>query len=262
MARSYVQRLWDAGTVGWVYYTKPFIDATPDATETTPNYTGAISSHSVVSVDTSDEKTSELFIDFVADDAFAIDDTNSSGTGTVVRVSGGHAQADEGYGILELDTGAGAGEARAEHGFSGTPFLAFRGSLRTVAEVRVKLPADPTDVTFGCGFDDNSGTSCRAAILEGVGNWIFAAESAAGGGSETNITAVAATAGWHTLRLEWDPGVEARFYVDDVLVSSEAVANAIPQGDDEMSFIIAAETVGATAGAVYVDWLRIVSERA
>ena len=48
MAISYHQRLYDAGTVGWVYYTKSFIDPTPSAGETTPNYTGAISAHSVI----------------------------------------------------------------------------------------------------------------------------------------------------------------------------------------------------------------------
>ena len=38
------------GTEGWCYYTKTTIDATPDASETTPNYTGAISLHSIVEV--------------------------------------------------------------------------------------------------------------------------------------------------------------------------------------------------------------------
>jgi hypothetical protein len=45
---SYLQRVWDSGTLGWCYYEKNEIDPTPLSTETTPNYTGAISSHSIV----------------------------------------------------------------------------------------------------------------------------------------------------------------------------------------------------------------------
>lgn len=46
----YYQRVYDAGTAGWCYYTKRFIDPTPASSETTPNYTGAISNHSVVEI--------------------------------------------------------------------------------------------------------------------------------------------------------------------------------------------------------------------
>jgi hypothetical protein len=42
------QKVWDTGTAGWCYYTKTTVDPTPDAGETTPNYTGAISSHVVI----------------------------------------------------------------------------------------------------------------------------------------------------------------------------------------------------------------------
>ena len=45
---QYRQRVWDAGTVGWCYYVKDVIDPTPLAGETSPNYTGAISAHSVI----------------------------------------------------------------------------------------------------------------------------------------------------------------------------------------------------------------------
>ena len=50
LVTKYIQRVYDAGTEGWCYYTKTTIDATPDASETTPNYTGAISLHSVVQI--------------------------------------------------------------------------------------------------------------------------------------------------------------------------------------------------------------------
>ena len=47
---KYFQRVYDAGTAGYCYYTKTSIDPTPSAGETTPNYTGAISDHSVVKI--------------------------------------------------------------------------------------------------------------------------------------------------------------------------------------------------------------------
>lgn len=47
---QYFQRVWDAGTAGYCYYSKTFIDPTPLASETSPNYTGAISAHSIVDV--------------------------------------------------------------------------------------------------------------------------------------------------------------------------------------------------------------------
>lgn len=47
-APQYLQRVWDTGTAGYCYYLKTVIDPTPLSTETTPNYTGSISAHSVV----------------------------------------------------------------------------------------------------------------------------------------------------------------------------------------------------------------------
>ena len=47
---NYFQRVYDDGTGGYCYYTKTTIDPTPSAGETTPNYTGTISDHSVVKV--------------------------------------------------------------------------------------------------------------------------------------------------------------------------------------------------------------------
>jgi hypothetical protein len=49
MTIQYRQRVWDAGSGGrWCYYEKATIDPAPLAGETSPNYTGAISAHSVV----------------------------------------------------------------------------------------------------------------------------------------------------------------------------------------------------------------------
>jgi hypothetical protein len=47
---KYFQRVYDDGTAGYCYYTKTTIDPTPSSGETTPNYTGAISDHSVVRI--------------------------------------------------------------------------------------------------------------------------------------------------------------------------------------------------------------------
>jgi hypothetical protein len=47
---EYFQRVYDAGTAGYCYYTKTTIDPTPSSGETTPNYTGAISDHSIVKI--------------------------------------------------------------------------------------------------------------------------------------------------------------------------------------------------------------------
>ena len=47
---KYFQRVYDDGTAGYCYYTKTTIDPTPSAGETTPNYTGTISDHSVVKI--------------------------------------------------------------------------------------------------------------------------------------------------------------------------------------------------------------------
>jgi len=47
---KYFQRVYDAGRGVYCYYTKTSIDATPSAGETTPNYTGAISDHSVIKI--------------------------------------------------------------------------------------------------------------------------------------------------------------------------------------------------------------------
>jgi hypothetical protein len=47
---KYFQRVFDAGLSVYCYYTKTSIDATPASGETSPNYTGAISDHSVVKI--------------------------------------------------------------------------------------------------------------------------------------------------------------------------------------------------------------------
>ena len=47
---QYLQRVLDSGTGGYCYYSKSFNDPTPLPSETSPNYTGSISAHSILSV--------------------------------------------------------------------------------------------------------------------------------------------------------------------------------------------------------------------
>ena len=47
---NYFQRVYDAGRGVFCYYTKTQIDASPSGGDTTPNYTGAISNHSVIKI--------------------------------------------------------------------------------------------------------------------------------------------------------------------------------------------------------------------
>ncbi len=197
-----------------------------------------------------------LFDDFLSGVTSLWDDTNSTGTGVVTFLEASDAESDEGFGIVKLDTGAAAGVARYEHGTAGTPFEAFRGSLTLVAELRVKAPASPKDVSFVYGFvGDTAGSILQVEWVEGVGTWTLTVQSTAGGGGPTtDATAVAAVAGWQTIRIELDPGAEARILVDGVLVATVTSATDVPQGVDSMSVSVEAETAGATAGAVLVDW--------
>ena len=47
---KYFQRVYDDGTAGYCYYTKTSIDPTPLSGETTPNWSGTISDHSIVKI--------------------------------------------------------------------------------------------------------------------------------------------------------------------------------------------------------------------
>lgn len=205
--------------------------------------------------------TGELFDEFVEYESSIWDDTNSTGTGVVSFLAAGNAEHDEGFGIVALDTGAGIGTAQYIHGAGGTPVQVFRGSFALAAELRVKLPATPTDVGFEFGFGDGGTSFVFARYDEGVGTWTFASSSTAGASSDSDATAVAAVAGWNTLRIEVDPGVAARFYVNGTLVSTLTTAAAILQGNDQTGPYMLASTAGATAGAVYVDWFRATAAR-
>jgi hypothetical protein len=197
----------------------------------------------------------EFFDDFISgDNTYYTDD--STGTGTLGIIDAGDAPADEGMGILQLDTGAGIGVG------AGSTALIFRGGLATVAEMRVKLPATPGDVAFAWGLDDLGGSSCKMVYAQSDVNWDMVAESTAGGGSTVDNSAVAISGGWQTLRIEWDPGVASRFYVDDTLVSTISTALTAPRTTDQMSLFISAGRAAGPASAVYIDWVRVVSQRA
>lgn len=50
---TYYQTVYDTGASRWVYYSKTSIDASPLSTETSPNWVGPITQHSVLFVDPS-----------------------------------------------------------------------------------------------------------------------------------------------------------------------------------------------------------------
>ena len=218
----------------------------------------AVSGISVGALGNSFRVQSTFFDDFFEDSTTIYTDL-SSGTGAVTILAAGNADADEGFGIVEFDTGAGTGEATI---FTANP--RFRGSLASVAEFRVKLPATPGDVGFSWGFDDqaSSGSSCKVGYAEGATDWDFVVESISGTNTDSDLSVTPITSGWQTLRLEWTPGASARFYIDDVLISTLTGAGAVPTADDQMALFFRVEKAAAPARQVHADWVRVITQRA
>lgn len=181
---------------------------------------------------------------------------NSTGTGAVASISAGNTDADEGLGILEFDTGAGMGSARFDTG------LIFRGSLAAVIELRFKLPVVPGDVGFEWGLNDLAGSSCRVGYPEGATDWTFLVESQDGGSSDTAVDVTPISGGWQTIRLEWVPDSLARFYINDLLISTLSGAGAIPRAGDQMALFFDAKRAAGPANQVYADWVRVIAQRA
>lgn len=191
---------------------------------------------------------------FSGDNTFYTD--GSTGTGAVSPISAGNADADEGLGILEFDTGAAAGLAILSTG------QFFRGSFTTVAEFRVKLPVVPGDVGFSWGFDDGSGSSCKVGYAQGETDWDFVVESQDGGSTDSDLDVLPISGGWQTIRLEWIPNSLARLYINDVLLSTLSGAGAIPRADDQMGLFFSVERAAGPASQVYADWVRVIAQRA
>lgn len=195
-----------------------------------------------------------LFDDFLSGNNSYYAD-NSTGTGAVTIVSAGNVDADEGLGIVEFDTGAAAGTARWDTA------LMFRGSFTTSAELRVKLPSTPGDVAFEWGFDDLSGSSCRVGYSEGESDWTFQVESQDGASSDSDPLVEPLAGGWQNVRLEWDPGSAARFYLNDTLISTLSGAGAVPNADDQMALFFSVTRAAGPASQVYMDWVRVIARR-
>jgi hypothetical protein len=47
---SYVQRVYSSGLSAWCYYTQSVINPTPASVDTTPNWTGSITAHEVLTI--------------------------------------------------------------------------------------------------------------------------------------------------------------------------------------------------------------------
>lgn len=203
-----------------------------------------------------------VFSDFVTNVDTAMWNTaGSTGTGTVIQLPAGNADADEGLGIWKLDTGAGAGKALISHSAIGNYW--YRGSLSYAIEARVKLPATPANITFLLGFDDFAlGSAVVLAYNQGVGTWELYCRSTTSGTAANDPTAIAATAGWHTIRVEYESNVRARAFVDGVLVATVSTPAAIPHGVDAMTVEMYAQRSAGPVEFVLVDWLRVAGDRA
>lgn len=216
---------------------------------------------SLVGGNVGDSLRSVFFSDFELGDVAAISTSESTGTGTAGPIVASDPDADEGFGIWELATGAGAGAAQISH--DTPPAFAFRGSLTRAIEVRVKLPSIPSDVTLIVGLHDFAlGNAIFFGFNEGAGTWELFCASAAGGGNASDSTAIAAVGGWRTLRVEIDPGAEVRAYVDGVLVATVTSATAVFQGDDAFTAGIGCERAAGPSSSVFIDWVRVLGDRA
>jgi len=192
----------------------------------------------------------------IADDA-VWDTSGTTGTGSVLRVDlfNLSPEAAEGFGVWELLTGSGNG--RGEITFGVPPAFYFRGSLVRVLEARVFIPTVPTDATFSIGFNDAQLVdACVFYYDEGVGTWNLGCVSSAGGGGATDATAIAAASGWQTIRIEIEPAVEARAYVDDVLVATVTDATAVPQDDDRFTIQSFCSHAAGPKTSAFIDWIR------
>lgn len=50
MTLRYVQRVYSSGLSAWCYYTQSVINPTPASVDTTPNWTGSITAHEVLTI--------------------------------------------------------------------------------------------------------------------------------------------------------------------------------------------------------------------
>ncbi len=200
----------------------------------------------------------EYFGDFDPRDAVeAYDDSASTGTGTQTQIAGDQADADEGFGIVALSTGAAAGRADLVLGKSSLQLI--RGEKIASIEARVKLPATPTDIGFSFGFDNASSGSdmARMYIDETFGLWRLECQSTNGTGTVIDATAVAAVAGWQTLRIDVVPATSATAFVNGTQVATVTDGTAVLQSNDAATFNIFAERAAGPSRSVSIDWVRI-----
>lgn len=175
------------------------------------------------------------------------------GTGVVQHLAANHADII-GSAVGGVHIGASVASDRAAF-FHDTAWI--DPSAPALFEARVKLPSTIANVDIGIGLlDDDNVTTSAAVFSRSGGVWMPQTISATGASSDSEVTATAMVAdAWVVLRVEIDPGVDARFYVDDVLISILSTAAAAPQAGDVLRpdlFV----SYAAGADRIVVDWVR------
>lgn len=126
-----------------------------------------------------------------------------------------------------------------------------------VFEARIKMPAVLADATIQLGLSDAAKTSYGRVTLDG-GDWRLDCASVAGAGSAGVTSANGPLAStWVRLRVELDPGAEARLYVDDVLEATVSTAAAVPKASDVLTPIFGLTWDASTGGKLTIDWVDV-----
>jgi hypothetical protein len=201
------------------------------------------------------------FDDFVALTPTAADGQrlarSVSGTGTVTLIDAAAAPASsEGIGWAKLFTTAAADVAQIADQRN-----LFRGGMKPKHHARVKVPGVFADATMSQGL--GSGTSYGTIDTNTAGQWVCAQKSNAGGGTQSSVisspTPVAGTI--YTVRIEIEPTVGTRFYIDNVLLATLTQANAIPQAADLLGQYVSLTGVTVNDAFAYVDYLAVEGDR-
>lgn len=180
------------------------------------------------------------------------------GTGQIKHLPASDADASSASGAAKLSAAAVAADAASIIHDT----LWVDPSISPVFECRVKLAATIGNVGFELGLSDLAGGGASYALLTHAGgDWRAEAASSTGTGSDATTTAVALVAdAWVVLRIEIDPGVDAKFYVGGTLITTLSTAAAIPAAGDELAPFFRVVYL-AGADRMVPDWVEVRGER-
>lgn len=164
----------------------------------------------------------------------------------------------EGLGWLRLATTSTGGSASS---------LVGRGDLispvsHPVVRCRVKLPADLAAAEFHFGLESAAQTTFLELGTPGA-EWVMQSASLTGGGGGdllALVTPVPVAATTYDLRIELTSGVEAKFYIDDVLVGTFSPTNDVPLAGDVLNPFLRVLRV-AGGGSADVDFIHVTGDR-